>query len=47
MSCCSMHHSQGQNISMSIFAFDHNRIGVAETIDSTYIRCDAHQKKCM
>jgi hypothetical protein len=34
---------------MSIFAFNHNHIGVelAETIDSTYIRCDAHQKKCM
>ncbi len=48
MSCCSMHHSQGQ-ISMSIFAFNHNHIGVelAETIDSTYIRCDAHRKKCM
>jgi hypothetical protein len=29
--------AQGQNISMSIFAFNHNHIGVelAETIDST------------
>jgi pentatricopeptide repeat protein len=36
--------AQGQNISMSIFAFNHNHIGVelAKTIDSTYIRCDAH-----
>jgi hypothetical protein len=40
---------EAQNIIMLIFALNHSYIGLelAETPDSTYIRCDAHRKKCM
>ncbi len=37
---------EAKNIIMSSFALNHSHIGLelAETLDSTYIRCDAHQK---